>query len=180
MLNLEYITDLNEFLQEKEKFLKSFIGRKLNESWIVWDLEDNEWFKDCPVVLVFDDIQLIFCTNKLEELSVTEGTINFENKPIIDWAEFDLEWRKDAIPELGNCVGLTLENIYVLEYEFSTTIIESKEQPNLEGSTKGEWLLNGLEFKFIDGFISLFNALDENGISSKKEDTSDLRRYQVT
>jgi len=37
--------------------LRSLVGRTLSSSWLVWDLEDDAWFSDCPVVLDFDGLK---------------------------------------------------------------------------------------------------------------------------
>jgi len=62
--------------------------------------------------------------------------------------------------------------VQVVEYHFLTSEVES-------GTTSSSWLLNGLNFDFKDGSLTLFNALDQNGVSNEKCKDSDLRLTEV-
>ncbi|XVS65101.1 hypothetical protein ACQPYE_03270 [Actinosynnema sp. CA-299493] len=34
--------------------MRALVGRRLTDAWLVWDLERDEWWADCPVLLDFD------------------------------------------------------------------------------------------------------------------------------
>ncbi|MFC1751190.1 hypothetical protein ACFL2V_20595 [Pseudomonadota bacterium] len=179
MFKPEYISNTQKFLDKKREFLLAFIGSELKESWAVWDLEDDEWFKDGPILLIFENSKMVFCTNKLEELSVTNEDINLTSKPNVSWAEFDLAWRKNPIKEINNLLGKDLKKMYVTESEFTGSVEESKNNPELVGTRVSEWYLSGLDMEFSGGCISLFNALDENGVSDCADNDKGTRRIEV-
>jgi len=165
MIELEYINNLEEFLLQKRDILKSFIGRRLTESWVIWDCEDNEWFTDGPIVLNFENKHLTFCANKFEELAVDENSFDFNKKPTVGWADFDLEWRKNCLSVLNSQLGEKLIKIYATEFAFRGTVLENKQNPKIVGEEIIDWYLSGLDFEFPTNSVSLYNALDQNGVS---------------
>jgi hypothetical protein len=96
-----------DFLSADEQFdrqttrLRSIIGLRLTETWLVWNLEHDEWFADLPVVLRLNDgPQLEVCWEKMDDLSVTWDTIDVTVTPKA-WVEWPLEWRREAHPALA-------------------------------------------------------------------------------
>ncbi|MEU9378356.1 hypothetical protein AB0D94_31970 [Streptomyces sp. NPDC048255] len=127
--------------------LRALGGRPLSRVWMVWDLEDDEWFCDCPVLLDFDGVQLEINHWKFDDLSLTWNTID-PLRPVT-LAPFRLEWRPEPLPELRALRGATLQRAELLE-----------------------WVVNGaagrtvdLSFVFPDARVTVFNALDENGLT---------------
>ena len=146
-------------------------------SYVIWDLNEQEWFWDGAVVLAFEDLQLELCCNQMEDLSITTNTVDLDKSPLISWdPEGNYEWRKNSIEELNLVVGKVLENVYIAETEFCSWPKGEK-----FGSPKMTctWLLNGLDFCFNKGFFKFFNALDENGITNKLESDIKFRRVNL-
>ncbi|MDW6059048.1 hypothetical protein SAZ11_14720 [Streptomyces sp. FXJ1.4098] len=83
--------------------LRTLIGRPLARLWVVWDLEDDEWFPDCPVLLDFDGEQVEINHWKLDELSLTWNAID-PRRPV-EWPGFALQWRDGTIPEAAPLLG---------------------------------------------------------------------------
>ncbi|MFG2334901.1 hypothetical protein ACGFMM_35595 [Streptomyces sp. NPDC048604] len=129
--------------------LAGLAGRRLSRLWVVWDLGDDEWFADCPVLLDFDGEQVELNHKKFDELSVTWNQCD-PHRPVV-WPDFDLCWRDDALPEQGALVGRTLERV-----EFVRWV-----GPD---GTAGEGV--DVAFVFTDGHrLTVLNALDENGLA---------------
>ncbi|MFE6844677.1 hypothetical protein [Streptomyces sp. NPDC057686] len=127
--------------------LRALSGRTLTQVWTVWDLVDDEWFRDCPVLLDFDDVQVEVNHRKFDDLSLTWNTIN-PRRPV-SWTGFDLEWRSEALPGLQMLRGMTLRGAELLEWIVG----------NVAGSTAD------VSFVFPDARLTVFNALDENGLT---------------
>ncbi len=174
---------------EKDSLLKTnrvqlleLIGRKLTASFAVWHITNNEWFTECPVILIFDGIQLEICFQKMNDCAVSWNTI--DTTQIIDWYgmnnEFPLEWRKNSLNEINRLRGMSIKEVNILEYQMETVVIENRIDPSQEGRQfKSDWMLNGLEFMSgIHRFV-LFNALDTNGIESESRVGDDIRRTSI-
>ncbi|MFD8979870.1 hypothetical protein [Streptomyces sp. NPDC059564] len=127
--------------------LQALSGRPLTGAWMVWDLIDDEWFCDCPVLLDFDGVHVEINHRKFDDLSLTWNTID-PCRPV-SWTGFDLEWRPDPLPELQTIRGMTLRSVELLEWTMD----------NVAGST------TDVSFVFPDARLTVFNALDENGLT---------------
>ncbi|WP_028582196.1 hypothetical protein [Desulfogranum japonicum] len=69
-----------------------------------------------------------------------------------------------------------MEEINIIEFEFTTWPVgESSSSPNASSN----WILNGLDFYFSQGFFSFFNALDENGIANKETRDVKIRKFDL-
>lgn len=44
-------------------------------AWLVWDVQDNEWFSDCPVLLSFTGEQVEVNHQKFDDPSITWNTV---------------------------------------------------------------------------------------------------------
>ncbi|MDG4817692.1 MULTISPECIES: hypothetical protein [unclassified Micromonospora] len=129
--------------------LRGLVGRRLTSSWVVWDDDDDTWFADCPVVFDFDDERLEVNHQKFDDLSITYGSIDVTRKPVWPTSDaFRLRWRSDAPALLAARHGQRLEAVEVLEWA-------------------GGGLADGavaLGLRFVSGWLTIYNALDENGI----------------
>ncbi|MHA4950711.1 hypothetical protein ACX27O_25625 [Micromonospora sp. SD19] len=129
--------------------LRGLVGRRLTSTWVVWDDDDDSWFADCPVVLDFDEERLEINHQKFDDLSITWCAIDVTRAPIWPTSDgFRLRWRDDAPAPLAARRGQRLEAVELLEY------------------TGGD-LADGtvaLGLRFADGWLTIYNALDENGI----------------
>ncbi|WP_327687296.1 hypothetical protein [Streptomyces sp. NBC_00467] len=141
-----WLTSHNAVVREHGPRLRALAGRPLTGVWMVWDLQDDEWFCDCPVLLDFDGAQMEINHHKLDDLSLTWNTID-PSRPV-RWVDFDLEWRAEPLPELAAMRGLCLQRVELLEWT-------------------GKDVANGnidVSFVFADRRVTVFNALDENGL----------------
>ncbi|MGW1169538.1 hypothetical protein [Streptomyces sp. NPDC002550] len=127
--------------------LRGLVGRTLTRVWMVWDLQDDEWFPDCPVLFDFEGEQVEINHHKLDELSLTWNTID-PSCPV-RWPGFDLRWRPEPLPELQALRGLALKGAELLEWTGKDVA-----QGNVD-----------VRFAFETGRVTIFNALDENGLS---------------
>lgn len=150
--------------------LRSVVGRTLRASWVMWDVTADEWFPDGPVILDLDGVHIEFCAQKFDEISVTADEIKTTAR--IDWAglsaDLPLEWRKDAIPALRAHEGQRLAAIRIVEARWRTTVLGDRDRPERVGREEDwGWVLHGIELAFPRGAVTLFNALDENGVAAE-------------
>jgi hypothetical protein len=127
--------------------LSSLANLELTQLWLVWDLADDEWFSDCPVLLDFEGTQLEICHSKFDDLSITWNTIN--PRTPLAWTAFPTRWRHDADPRTTPLLGQPLQSIELLEWS-------------------GADLAAGMiapSFTFPTGRLTIHNALDENALS---------------
>lgn len=149
-----------EHVEGQSASLHAVLGRVIVDAWLVWDLEHDAWFADLPVVLQFDNgRQLEVCWQKFDDLSLTWNTIDTYTRPRA-WVEWPLEWRRDAHHAVESNVGSALRGICLTEHLFTTHRVDQPEPPS------GVWLASGLWFETTGPGLHVFNALDENGVSS--------------
>lgn len=114
----DYIDTTSESISKKSDLLKTLIDLRLLASYVVWDIDENEWFFDGPVVLVFEKKQIELCCHKLEEISITSGAADIGANPIISWnPEGPYEWRKNALREINCVLDRAVEKINIIEFE---------------------------------------------------------------
>ncbi|UWE11061.1 hypothetical protein [Actinacidiphila bryophytorum] len=136
-----------DVVREHGHRLRGLAGRTLTRVWMVWDLEDDEWFCDCPVLFDFDGQQVEVNHQKLSDLSLTWNTIDPASP--VRWPGFALQWRPDPLPGLLALRGLPLTSAELLEWT-------------------GRDVAHGnvdISFTFETGRVTVFNALDENGLT---------------
>ncbi|MFF4272832.1 hypothetical protein [Streptomyces sp. NPDC001536] len=127
--------------------LAALAGRPLTRVWMVWDLREDEWFGDCPVLFDFDGEQVEVNHWKLDEISLTWNTVD-PGRPV-RWTDFALEWRAEPLPAPAAVRGLPLRRVELLTWT---------------GKDAAEGNVD-VSFVFPDARVTVFNALDENGIS---------------
>ncbi|MEU8381402.1 hypothetical protein [Streptosporangium sp. NPDC048865] len=123
-------------------------GRRLTRALLVWDLDESAWFCDGLVLLDFEGEQVEIVHHKFDEISITWNTVD-PAQPL-NWAgqAFRLAWRGDTPDELAALAGQRLHALELLEWD-------------------GEDLAKGMvavSFVFPDGRVTIYNALDENGM----------------
>ena len=126
--------------------LAALEGRRLTRPLLAWDPEDDTWFADGLVLLDFDDEQVEIVHQKFDELSITWNAVD----PTLDlvYSGIRLVWRDDVPGELAALHGQRLRAVELLEWA-------------------GEDLAHGMvavSFVFPDDRVTIYNALDENGL----------------
>ncbi|WP_020578747.1 hypothetical protein [Actinopolymorpha alba] len=113
-----WLIGLPSISAEHGRRLRSLVGRRLTQTWLVWDLNDDEWFVDCPALLDFDGERVEINHNKFDEVSITWNSA--DPRQPVTWPSFDdyhprLAWRNDTPPELVALQGQRLRAIEFLE-----------------------------------------------------------------
>lgn len=148
-----------QFDRQAER-LRALAGARLTAGFIVWNLEEDEWFADLPVVLQFEDRpQLELCWEKFDDLSITWDTVDVTVTPRA-WVEWPLEWRTQAHPAIATVVGMTVDSVSATAGQLVTWEVD---QPH---DVHAAWLTTGLWLATSGGGLHVFNALDENGLSA--------------
>ncbi|MGW6504623.1 hypothetical protein [Nonomuraea angiospora] len=127
--------------------LGRLVGRRLTRALLVWDLDEDEWFADCPVLLDFEGEQVEVNHRKFDELSITWNTIDPTRS--LEWSDFHLAWRDDVPNELIALVGQPCSAVELLTWRNRDFV---------------ERTIVSLGFGFPNGQVTIYNALDENGM----------------
>lgn len=143
----EWLDSSSDVVQEHGNRLCGLAGRTLTRVWMVWDLRDDEWFSDCPVLFDFDGEQVEINHQKLGDVSLTWNMIDPSHE--VRWLGFDLQWRPEPFPGLQDLRGLPLKGAELLEWTYGDVA---------QGKVD-------ISFAFEAGRVTVFNALDENGVS---------------
>jgi len=142
--------------------LDALTGHALNQVWLVWDLDADEWFTDAPVLLDFGIDQVEIDHQKFDDLSITWNTID-PHRAIED-ASFHLAWRAGALPELRILPGRILQAVELLEWA-------SDRHDMANGSV-------AIGLDLAPAWLTIFNAMDENGLEHHPPGPN-YRRHRV-
>jgi hypothetical protein len=154
--------------------LLSLRGRRIVDSWLVWDLEHDKWFADLPVILMLDDgRQLEVSWQKFDDLSITWNTIEVSTTPIA-WVTWPLTWRSQCHETLRAVTGNTINAVASTEHRFTTRQVAPTPVPGAE--TNSAWLVGGIWLGTDGVGLHIFNALDENGLSNDPVETGQDNR----
>ncbi len=115
---------------------------------MVWDLDDDAWFSDGLILLDFDGEQVEIVHQKFDQISITWNTV--DSAQPLDWAGegFRLVWRDDVLGELAALREQRLQAVELLEW-------------TAEDMARGTVAIS---FAFPDDRVTVYNALDENGL----------------
>ena len=161
-----------EQLRQQAAALRSLVGTRVETTWGVWDLDQDAWFEDMPVVLCFDDgRQLEVCWQKFDDLSITWGTVDLEAAPA-GFGSWRLQWRRGAHSVLASIEGGRVTDVQSTSHLFRTFSEDGKES--------SEWLIGGLIVHTDLGPLHIFNKLDANDLSlDPVVEGPDLRVYDL-
>ncbi|MCG5219899.1 hypothetical protein [Streptosporangium sp. KLBMP 9127] len=143
-----WLTDRSAITAAHGRRLALLAGRRLTRALLVWDLDEDAWFADGLVLLGFEGEQVEIVHTKFDEISITWNTVD-PAQPL-DWAGegFRLAWREGAFSELAALQGQQLQAVELLEWV---------EDDMAEGTLS-------VGFAFPDDWVTIYNALDENGM----------------
>jgi hypothetical protein len=146
--------------------LAALVGRRLGAVWLVWDRDDDTWFADAPVLLDFEGEQVELCHSKFRDLSITGDTVDPAGRPV--WSDageppFRLAWRDDVRAEPAALRGRELRSVELLEWAGADMA---------DGSVAPRFAFAG------GGAVTVFNALDENGLEFGEPDPA-YRRHPL-
>jgi hypothetical protein len=129
------------------------LGRPLDDAWLMWDPETGTWFAGGPVILGFGDLNVEITHRKFDECAITWGQVDMTAP--LDWPGMRLDWRSGTHPELAGLRGRRLREVNVIE-----RIMPSHWRPRV---------LHAVELVLDGARLAIYNALDENGISTGDE-----------
>lgn len=146
--------------------LESFVGEKLDDIWLVWDVEGNEWFCDAPVILGVAGKQIEVSAHKLDELYVSIDGI--DRRLPLGWPDdniLQLEWRRNPsiVPEA--LLGRTILGFGAAELAFDLA--------DFVGTSP--WVLVSFECALDGGHLAIENGLDENALRFERATREDFR-----
>ena len=157
--------------------LLSLRGHRIIDSWLVWNLEHDEWFADLPVVLVLDDRrQLEVSWEKLDDLSISWNTIDVSVTPTA-WVTWPLTWRSQGHESLRIVTGRTIMSVASTEHRFTTRQVEPPPPPG--AATNSTWLVSGIWLETDGPGLHIFNALDENGLTNDRVESGENNRVRA-
>lgn len=105
------------------------------------------------MVLGFPDANLEVTHRKFDECAISWDTIDMQAG--LDWPGLRLDWWADPHPAIRAAIGRPLTRVSVIEH-----ISPTAWRPHV---------LHALEFVFGDLYVTLFNAMDENGLTGDPE-----------
>jgi len=130
-------------------YLDKWVGKHIESTRVGWFHPDDEWDENLPIVLVISGVQYEVCWQNFECLAITSNQIDTNN--CICAGEVT-PYKVNAHEVLNSCLG---KKIVSVKLGMSSMTIEGKDIP----------ILNSLNFRLVGGYLSIFNDLDQNGLS---------------
>jgi hypothetical protein len=162
--------------------LAECVGCVIDRTWVAWNRRDNEWLADEAVLLGIGGHVLAINCWKMNEIALGWDCIDVAATPawVTDWGDdFDLEWRSNGLDPLTRALGQRVRRINLIEYLHRTTVLRAPSNPSLVGTRNEAWLLNGIELVLDALTLTVFNALDENGVTLEVFSGAETRRVPV-
>ncbi|BCJ50417.1 hypothetical protein Asp14428_18920 [Actinoplanes sp. NBRC 14428] len=147
--------------------LARLAGRTLEHIWLVWDLDADKWFEDAPVILDFGDERVSIDHQKFDDLCITWNAVD-PIRSIQDPADedpFNLAWRPEPTLRLVELAGRTLNRVELLEWV-----------GGMDDMANGSIAIG---FDLAPDWLTIFNALDENGLAFGPPDDC-YRRHHLS
>jgi hypothetical protein len=164
-----FYASVDDLKRDQGSALRALIGQTIQSSWIAWTQEYNVWLSSDPVVLRIGEQNLEIACSEFEKVYLFWNTINVLEAP--DRGSFtDSFWKMNGLPELSRVIGQKIQQVFLLEAELRIMH---------EGYESSTWCLNGIEFELSEGYLQVYNALDENGVSNEPAIGPGVRRIRL-
>ena len=156
-----------EVLALCRRLAEDVVGGEIECSWVAWLCKDDTWWDGAPIIIQVSGVNYEICWSKEADCAITRNTINVhESVRWIDCEELTLFWKKDGLAALQNIVGQRVNKIQLIEAE--VTISNHSDHP--PGWSTSYWVSYGINFILTDGFLSIYNAFDTNGVTDNIND----------
>ena len=168
----KFHTTSEGFKKEHGGILSELIGNKIERFWIMWDVNENEWLADGPVILEINGNRFEFTVNQIAEFSLTISSFELSDK--LDWYgsgnEMPLIWKENGKPELVQNLNKTIVGINILTYTMTSELL-----------TGIEFVLEKESESDNENFFSIYNGLDENAIEKVEiQHENQIKRTKIT
>lgn len=164
----EWVSDKEQAIDLLKEKARAWVGSKIEATYIGWLEEHNEWFPDVPVVLIIAGKQYEICWQKFDELSITENQINLDVHETA--AGVPISMRLNALPEFRKAVGRKILAIELGENEMGF---------GERGVDRPMRIVNSVNFILEGGYLAVFNAMDENGVSGQPCSEGTAKIYEI-
>lgn len=147
----KWVDDKVQALALVDAFSLQWLGKTIETTYVGWHSTGDTWDGNLPIVLVIGGIQYEICWQNLDSLAITSNQINTDN--CLCSEEFtSYQYRKNAHVSLNSALGKTIKKVSLGMYSVS-------------GHGNVVPIINSLDIELQHGFLTIYNALDENGIS---------------
>ncbi|ASS94118.1 hypothetical protein [Peribacillus simplex] len=154
--NPKMYTNPSNIIKDHRNALEELIGKNIEEIWVAWEQDEDEWFNDCPVVIRFENCQLELCANKADEYAVTFNKILFTQDLCWYGTDLRLKWEKNKLQDLNSATGKRVVGIEIFE--------------RCETNATDYFYLYGIGLYLNDGYLAICNGFDENSLIIKREE----------
>lgn len=146
----EWVHDKDKAEELVERWSKKWIGKSIGKTFVGWYEPDDSWYEDLPIILFIGGDRIEICWQKFDSLSITKNQIDITD--CISYEE-KIPYKENAHPALNEVIGKKILNV---KLGMSSMTLEKKVMP----------MINSLDFELENGFLTIFNELDENGLSN--------------
>ena len=150
----EWLNGRNSITAAHGRRLAGLTGGTVRHIWLLWDRKADEWFADAPILLDVGGERVGIDHQKFDDLCITWNIIDpalpieasFDQDDL-----FDLAWRSEPTAQLAELIGRTVNRVVLLEWAGGHHDVAN-------GS-----IAIGLDLS--PAWLTIFNALDENGLA---------------
>jgi hypothetical protein len=154
--NPKMYTNPSNIIEDHRTALEGLIGKNVQEIWVAWEQDKDEWFNDCPVIIRFENCQLELCAYKTDEYAVSFDKILVSQDLCWYGTDLKLNWEKNKLEDLNFAIAKPVNGIEIIE--------------RCETNATDYCYLAGIGFHLNYGYFAICNGLDENLIIKKREE----------
>lgn len=158
-----WVHDKDTALELLESFAREWVGKSIDSTYVGWYTEDDTWYEDIPIVLIIGEKQYEICWHEFDDLSITENQLNLNSCMV---SGLSIPMRKNSLPVLNKAIGKTILGVELGESEMSA-------------DDKKTRIINSVNFILEAGYLTVFNALDENGVADEPCRESIQKNYAI-
>jgi hypothetical protein len=148
----QFFLKAKSFLGIHGESLRSLTGKTIDDYWLMWMIDLNEWFADGPIILKIDGQQFEFTTNGFDEISLTIDQIDLnQNIDRLDFGDelITLTWESKCNSDIDQIIGLPIKEISLLTYKEKTAVLKDSTNPKYVKSVNDRgYILKGIQFDF--------------------------------
>ncbi|MDV6377055.1 hypothetical protein ORD22_02095 [Sporosarcina sp. GW1-11] len=163
--NPKIYTNPSDILKDHKVQLERLKGKHIKEIWVAWEQDSDEWFRDCPVIIRFEECQIELCAFKWDEYFITFDKISVLQD--IEWYGTDLriQWEMNKIDRLNFAINKCINDIEIIE--------------RCDENSTDFCYLEGIGFQLNDGYFAVSNGLDENLIITDRQEDPNYNRTNI-
>ncbi len=158
----QFYSDPHRFRRAHREKLLAAIGYPIETYYLQWELDDDAWNADGPIILMIKGLQYECCAFQVGSYHLSLNSIDMQDA--LDWYgssnEFPLSWEQNPMPSINSVLHKPISQISLICWQ---------------------QLLVGLQFSIANAPLplNLINGLDQNDLYLRHLEEEDYQLIAI-